>query len=66
MVLKGTIPLDKYMVLYERTDQAKNVEIQCEIVSLEELVSLKHSVNVVVWFSAKGDKLQYVYRTDKE
>ena len=66
MVLKGTIPLDKYIVLYERTDQAKNVEIQCEIVSLEELVRLKHSVNVVVWFSAKGDKLQYVYRTDKE
>ena len=66
MVLKGTIPLDKYIVLYERTDQANKVEIQCEIVSLEELVSLKHSVNVVVWFSAKGDKLQYAHRTDIE
>ena len=66
MVLKGTIPLDKYIVLYERTDQAKNVEIQCEIVTLEELMCLKFSVNVIVWFSAKGDKLQYAHRIDIE
>jgi len=66
MVLKGTIPSDRYIVLYARTDQANNVEICCEIVTLEELVGLKNSVNVVVWFSAKGETLEYAHRTDIE
>jgi len=64
MILKGTIPPDKYIVLYERTDQANKVEIYCEIVTLEELMCLKFSVNVIVWFSAKGETLKYAHRTD--